>query len=55
MLLSTAEGNYTINAMPELDEPPNYWKILCVKNDLVIQTSPPVQNGFTYTFPITLS
>lgn len=38
MLLSTSDGIYTVNAMPELDEPPNYWKLLCVKTDKIITT-----------------
>lgn len=38
MLLSTPNGIYTVNAMPELDEPPNYWKLLCVKTDKIITT-----------------
>lgn len=38
MLLSTPDGIYTINAIPELDEPPNYWKMLCVKTDMQITT-----------------
>lgn len=38
MLLQTPDGIYTINAMPELDEPPNYWKMLCLKTDKVITT-----------------
>lgn len=38
MLLSTPDGIYTVNAMPELDEPPNYWKLLCVKTDKIITT-----------------
>lgn len=38
MLLSTPDGIYTVNAMPELDEPPNYWKLLCVKTDRTITT-----------------
>lgn len=38
MLLSGPDGIYTINAMPELDEPPNYWKMLCVKTDKLITT-----------------
>lgn len=44
MLLSTPDGLYTINATPELDEPPNYWKMLCVKTDtqVTIYPGPPV-------------
>lgn len=38
MLLSADNGIYTVNAMPELDEPPNYWKLLCVKTDKQITT-----------------
>lgn len=38
MLLSTPNGIYTVNAMPELDEPPNYWKLLCIKTDKIITT-----------------
>jgi hypothetical protein len=38
MLLSTPDGIYTVNSMPELDEPPNYWKLLCVKTDKAITT-----------------
>lgn len=38
MLLSVDNGIYTVNAMPELDTPPNYWKLLCVKTDKQITT-----------------
>lgn len=38
MLLQTPDGIYTIEALPELDEPPNYWKLLCVKTDRIITT-----------------
>ncbi|ASU34410.1 hypothetical protein MuYL_2523 [Mucilaginibacter xinganensis] len=38
MLLSTPDGIFTVNAIPELDEPANYWKLLCVKTDKIITT-----------------
>lgn len=38
MLLQTHDGIYTITAAPEIDEPPNYWKILCTKTDKAITT-----------------
>lgn len=38
MLFSAPDGVYTINAIPELDVPPHYWRMLCVKTDLQITT-----------------
>lgn len=38
MLLIVENNVYTITSMPELDEPPNYWKMLCVKTDRQITT-----------------
>lgn len=38
MLLQTPDGIYTITAAPEVDEPANYWKILCIKSDIIITT-----------------
>lgn len=33
LLLQAPDGNYTITEVTELDEPPNYWKLLCTKTD----------------------
>lgn len=38
MLLIAPDGVYTINATPELDAPPHYWRMLCVKTDQIITT-----------------
>lgn len=38
MLLQAPDGIYTITESPELDDPPNYWKLLCTKTDKIITT-----------------
>lgn len=38
MLVQAPDGIYTIVAAPELDEPPNYYKMICVKTDRIITT-----------------
>jgi hypothetical protein len=38
MVFMTPDGVYTVNAVPELDEPANYWRMLCVKTDQIITT-----------------
>lgn len=38
MLLATPDGIYTLTAVPQLDEPPHYWKMLCFKTDKQITT-----------------
>jgi hypothetical protein len=38
MLMATPDGIYTLTAVPELDEPPHYWKMLCFRTDKQITT-----------------